>query len=339
MMAVTIKDVAKLANVNPSTVSRVIADNPQISEKTKKIVRAAMEQLGYHPNYSARSLVNKSTNAIGIIMPSSAEKAFQNPFFAEVLRGISNMAHKKQYSLYMSTGETEKEIYDTVVKMVQGRLVDGIILLYSRVNDQISAYLRNRDFPFVVIGRPNNDKEGIVHIDNDNFGAAKEVTKYLIDNGHQKIGFIGGSLDFVVTIDRLNGYKKAMEEANIDINNDYIVHTEFHKEGGKEAIIGLMSLDTQPSALVVTDDLISFGVLSTLLEMGIKVPKDISVFSFNNIMMSEYSNPSLSSVDINIFQLGYRAVKSLVNLILNKEEVSRIIIPHKLIIRESSKKI
>lgn len=335
-MAVTIKDVAKIAKVNPSTVSRVIADSPRISEKTKKVVREAMDQLGYHPNLIARSLVNKSTKAIGIIMPSSPEKAFQNPFFAEVLGGISSLAHQQQYSLYMSTGETKEEIYSAVVSMVQGRRVDGIILLYSRTNDQIVAYLSELKFPFVIVGKPCEEHGEVAHVDNDNFSAAKEITTYFINGGHSRIGFIGGTLDLVVTVDRLNGYKRALEKVNIDINRDYIVHKEFHKEGGKEAIVELMSLAEPPTALVVTDDLIGFGVLSNLREMGIRVPEDISVISFNNTMLTEYTNPPLSSVDINIYQLGQHAAKLLIELIHKTKDLSKkIIVPHKLILRES----
>lgn len=335
---VTIKDVAKLANVNPSTVSRVIADSPRISDKTKQEVREAMNQLGYHPNLIARSLVNKSANAIGIIMPSSPEKAFQNPFFAEVLGGISNLAHQKQYSLYLSTGKTEKEIYSAVVNMVQGRRVDGIILLYSRVNDKIVTYLQELEFPFVIIGKPYKKEDTIIYVDNDNLGAANEVTSFLISRGHRRIGFIGGSLDLIVTIDRLNGYKTALQNNNIPINDDYIIHKEFHKDGGKEAIVELMSLKEPPTALIVTDDLIGFGVLSALRDMGINVPNDISVISFNNIMLTELTNPPLSSVDIHIYQLGYQAATSLIGLISKSAIAKKIIIPHKLILRESCKK-
>ncbi len=336
-MTVTIKDVAKVANVNPSTVSRVIADSPRISEYTKRKVRQVMEELGYHPNLNARSLVSNNASAIGIIMPSSVEKAFQNPFFANVLGGISNLSHEKHYSLYMSTGATQQEIYSEVVKMVEGRRVDGIILLYSRANDPITNYLVEKNFPFVVIGKPYNEEGKSAYVDNDNFGAAKEITEHFIKNGHRLIGFIGGSPELIVTMERLNGYKKALENANIPVVNEYIVHTEFHKEGGKGAIAKLMSLKQPPTALIVTDDLIGFGVLGTLQEMGIKVPEDICIFSFNNIMLTELTNPPLSSVDINIDQLGYNATDSLIKLISNTENVpKKQIIPHQLIVRESS---
>ncbi|WP_339063878.1 LacI family DNA-binding transcriptional regulator [Tepidibacillus marianensis] len=335
-MAITIKDVAKLANVNPSTVSRVIANNPRISEKTKRIVREAMEQLGYHPNLNARSLVNRNTQTIGIIMPSSAEKAFQNPFFAEVLRGISSKANQQEYAIYMSTGVTEEEIYRGVVNMVQGRRVDGVILLYSRVNDSIMNFLQEENFPFVVIGKPSNHPELITHVDNDNRNAACEVTDYLIQLGHQNIAFVGGSLELVVTIDRLEGYKQALQTADIAIREEYLFQEEFLKEGGQEAVGELFSLPEPPTALVVTDDLMAFGVLSTLYERGFRVPEDISVVSFNNVMLAEFSRPSLTSVEINIYQLGLEAVQCLIDRIREPElPTKRVIVSHQLIVRDS----
>lgn len=133
-----------------------------------------MNELGYHPNLNARSLANQTTKTIGLVMPSSASKAFQNPFFPEVLRGISSFAHVEEYSLYISTGETEEEIFNGVVKMVQGRQIGGIILLYSRENDHIIQYLQQQNFPFVLIGKPYERKNEITYVDNDNYTAARK---------------------------------------------------------------------------------------------------------------------------------------------------------------------
>lgn len=335
-MAVTIKDVAKLANVAPSTVSRVIADSPRISRKTKERVREAMQELGYHPNFNARSLANQATQAIGLVMPSSADKVFQNPFFPEVLRGISTIAHEKDYALYMSTGETEDEIFEGVIKMVQGKRVDGIVLLYSRVDDEIINYLQERDFPFTLIGKPFKEAESITHVDNDNYKAAKEVTEYLIGLGHDRIAFVGGNLDLVVTIDRLLGYEKALRNSGLTYRDEYIIHEEFLKEGGQEAVKELLALNEPPTALVVADDLMAWGILNTLDEMGFSVPKDMSIISFNNLMLSEVSRPPLTSVDINIFELGCMAVKCLIEKLENpSEHVKRIMIPHQIIKRQS----
>lgn len=335
-MAVTIKDVAKVANVAPSTVSRVIANSPRISEKTKERVREVMDQLGYHPNFIARSLASQSTRAIGLVMPSSTDVVFQNPFFPTVLSGLSEGAHSKQYALHMTTGKTEDEIFDGVVAMVQGGRVDGVILLYSKVEDRVIAYLRERDFPFVVIGKPFKDDENISYVDNDNFKAGKEVTEHLIQLGHDKIGFIGGNLDLVVTVERLLGYEKALRNSGISLIDEYIVNDEFLRESGQDAVKVLLSLEKPPTAMVVADDLMALGVLNKLDELGISVPDDISIVSFNNVLIAEMARPPLTSVDINIFDLGYQATKSLIQKIENPgEPIKRIIVPFKIVPRFS----
>lgn len=335
-MNVTIKDVAKRANVAPSTVSRVIADSPRISEKTKQKVRQAMKELGYHPNFIARSLASQATQVIGIVMPSAAELALQNPFFPEVIRGISKAAHEKKYALQMSTGEEDDEIYEEVIDMLQGRRVDGVILLYSRIDDKLMKYLQKNKFPFVVIGKPHQKEEQITHVDNDNYRAAKEAAQHLIELGHERIAFVGGNKQYLVTVDRLSGYEAALKEAGLPYREDYIMHEEFLQEGGQEAMKELLSLADPPTALVVADDLMALGVLKTLDEMNLRVPDDISIVSFNNTLLAEMSRPPLTSVDIHIFQLGYEATKSLIEKIANPNEpVKRIIIPHRIVKRFS----
>jgi DNA-binding LacI/PurR family transcriptional regulator len=339
-VAVTIKDVAKKANVAPSTVSRVIANSPRISEKTKKRVRKIMDELGYHPNLNARSLANQTTTAIGLVMPSSANKSFQNPFFPEVIRGISSFAHIKEYSLYMSTGETEEEIYEGVVKMVQGRRVDGIVLLYSRIDDKVIQYLIEQDFPFVLIGKPHQAVEEVTYIDNDNYLAGREVTEYLISLGHKQIAFVGGSPDLMVTKERLAGVREALKIAGLPLLDEYIFYMDFLREGGQKAVEQLMSLPQPPSAIVVTDDLMALGVLSTLVEKGYSIPDDISVVSFNNVIFAEIASPPLTSVDVRIFQLGYEAAKSLIEKIESPDLAPKsIIVPYKIIKRQTCKAI
>ncbi|WP_280769314.1 LacI family DNA-binding transcriptional regulator [Salipaludibacillus daqingensis] len=340
-MAVTIKDVAKIANVAPSTVSRVIANSPRISEPTKEKVREAMKELGYHPNFNARSLANKSTKTIGLVMPNSANKTFQNPFFPEVIRGISSKAHQLEYGLYLSTGQTEEEIFEEVQDMVQGKRVDGIVLLYSKVNDKVMNYLYNEKFPFTVIGRPYDDQmKDITYVNNDNLKAAKTVTEYLILLGHQQIAFIGGNLDTVVTLDHMKGYEKALTNAGIEPRKDYVVFHEELQEGGQEAVIDLMSLTDRPTALIVADDIMTFGVMRMLNEMEVKVPDDISIISFNNVMISELSTPPMTTVDINIFSLGYEAANCLIDEIIHPEmESKQVIIPHKMIKRQSCQRL
>ena len=335
-MAITIKDVAKLANVAPSTVSRVIANSPRISENTKKRVRGAMDELKYHPNFIARSLASQSTKVIGLVLPHSSGVFFQNPFFSEVIQGLSEGVHDNHYALQMTSGKTEFDSYEGVLQMVQGGRVDGIILLYSMIDDKIIEYLTTRKFPFVVIGKPYNLADKITHVDNDNYMAAKEATEYIIGRGHNKIGFIGGSPRLTVTLDRLNGYKEALRVSNIDLNEDYIIHGDFLRESGQEAVKALLRRTIPPTGLLVTDDLMAVGVVNTLTEMQIDIPSKVSIVSFNNALFAEMSRPPLTSIDINIKELGYQAASNLIQLLNNENDpVRRIIIPHKLIIRQS----
>ncbi|MGJ9382556.1 LacI family transcriptional regulator [Salipaludibacillus neizhouensis] len=339
-MTITIKDVAKVANVAPSTVSRVIANSPRISERTKERVREAMKELDYHPNFNARSLANKNTKTIGLVMPNSANKTFQNPFFPEVIRGISSKAHQLDYGLYLSTGQTEEEIYEEVQDMVQGRRVDGIILLYSKMNDKVMNYLYKEKFPFSVIGRPYDpNMKDVTYVNNDNFKAAKNVTEYLLLLGHRQIAFVGGNLDTVVTIDHMEGYNQALLNADISPRSDYVVFHEELQEGGQEAVIDLMSLSERPTALIVADDIMTFGVMRMLNEMEVKVPDDISIISFNNVMISELSSPPMTTVDINIFSLGFEAANCLIDRIIHPlTDAKKVIIPHKMIKRQTCKR-
>lgn len=339
-MTVTIKDVAKVAGVAPSTVSRVIADNPRISLETKKRVRKAMKDLGYHPNVNARNLAVRSTQAIGVIMPSSTDNALQNPFFPEILRGIGSVAHEMEYSLYVSTGGTEEEQFEEVKRMVFGNRVDGVILLYSRADDDVMDFLFVNNFPFVVVGKPYSEENQITYVDNDNVKASKEITQHLIDLGHQHIGFIGGSTERVVTVDRLKGYESALKEAGLPNRDEYKVQTEFLESGGRKAVEELFTLDQPPTGLVIADDLISLGVINMLGELGFSVPDDISITSFNNVYLSEITRPPLTTVDIQIFLLGVHASRCLIEKAQNKDEpAKRIIVPHKIKYRQSTKEI
>ncbi len=337
---VTIKDVAVASGVSPSTVSRVITDNPRISDDTKRKVRKAMKELGYHPNINARNLVAKSTNVIGVILPSSTDKSLQNPFFPEVLRGIGSIIHQMKYSMSLSTGETEADVFEEVQRMVHGSYVDGVILLYSRINDRVTKFLRKQQFPFVIVGKPYENINEITHVDNDNIRAGKEITSHLIKNGHEKIAFIGGAKDLFVTLDREAGYVEAMEEAGLEVSDGYKIHTEFLKSGGGEAVTRLFSLNTPPTGIVVSDDLMSLGVLSMLKASGYNVPSDISLVSFNNVYLSEITNPTLTTVDIQIYELGAQSAKALIEMTQNeKEPTKRIIIPHRIVYRDSVERV
>lgn len=335
-MAITIKDVAKRAEVSPATVSRVIADNPRISEKTKKKVREAMEELGYFPNFQARNLVAQRSQTLGVIMANSATLAFQNPFFPEVLRGISVSAHNSQFGLYLSTGATEQEVLQEVKAMGRGKKVDGIILLYSRIGDKVMEYLVDSGLPFSMVGRPYKDTDKISYVDNDNVQNARDVVEYFIGLGHQRIAFVAGESDYVVSIDRLEGYQQALAAHSLEFDPHYIVTQEMMQGHGPKAILQLMKLDEPPTAIVTHDDLAAYEVIGYLEDLEINVPDDVSIIGFNNHALSEHLKPPLSSVDISIYDLGLEAANLAIEKIMDKTAPAKqVVVSSRLIERGS----
>ena len=270
-MAVTIKDVAKLAGVSPSTVSRVLSGHPRISQKTANKVRGIMQELGYHPNIMAKSLVSKTTKSIGVILPKPAEELFLNTFFMELIRGIVTQANRSGYDIVISSGANEQEEVEAVQRLVYGGRVDGAILLYSRQNDPVVEFLHQENFPFVLVGR-NEQYPDLLSVDTDNIQAAYDATRHLISFGHERIGFVSGPKNLMVSKDRLSGYHLAMKEAGLAVKSDWIVEDDFLQESGYRAMSFFMNLPERPTALVVIDDVVSFGVLRGLNELGFKVP-------------------------------------------------------------------
>lgn len=337
-MSVTIKDVAKKAGVSPSTVSRVISKHPRISKETVERVTRVMEELGYHPNSMAKGLVSKATRILGVILPRPAEELFQNHFFHEVLRGILAHANRAGYDLLIASGSSESDELETVKRLVRGRRVDGIILLSSKTKDPLIAFLNEARFPFVIIGR-SQEYPDVPTIDNDNVQAAYDATRHLINQGHERIGFVSGPQELTVSQDRLAGYRLAMQEAGLRVSEDWIVEGEFLQETGYRAMSMLMNLPERPTALVVIDDIVAFGVLHGLNELGYSVPQDMCLVGFNNISLSEHTSPPLTSVDIGTYQIGYTTAQTLIKTIAREPmHQNRMIIPHRLIVRGSSVK-
>ncbi|RJG26804.1 LacI family DNA-binding transcriptional regulator [Paenibacillus thiaminolyticus] len=334
-MSVTIIDVAKQAGVSPSTVSRVLSNHPRISAKTAQRVREVMADLGYHPNVMAKSLVSKVSNTIAVLLHRPAEELFLNLFFSEVMRGLVTQASRAGFDLLMTTGATEQEELEAITRLVKGKRVDGVILLYSRRNDPIVSFLEELQFPFVLIGR-SEEHPDILSVNNDNVQAAYDATRHLIDQGHRRIGFVSGPSNLMISKDRMAGYQAALKEAGMEARPEWIVEGEFLQESGYRAMSFFMSLPERPTALVAIDDVVAFGVLRGLMELGYRVPDDLSLVSFNNVPLSELATPPITSVDIGIYQLGYTASQTLIRSIKGEPMQQRLIIPHRLIVRESS---
>lgn len=325
-MAVTIKDVAAFAGVNPSTVSRVIKDSPSISDKTKIKVRKAMETLGYTQNAAAKILASGKSGAIGVIFPPIENKQ-SRPFFMKILSSINEEARNNDITVAIATGHSIEELEKQVRLMYSEKRVDGFIVLYAGQSDPVRQYLIDENIPFVLVGTPSEMQNEITYVDNDNKLLGKEAVTYLADKGHKHISFVTDTEEGVVFEERYMG---------------------FHEELVKRDLVGkLLHFDENnfkidgESAVIVMDDPLALMVIQSINKQGLSVPEDVSVLSFNNSVFASLIHPHITSFDINVARLGEVAVEKLSELI-NSDDKSKIysekiIVPFYLKERESVK--
>lgn len=333
-MKVTIKDVAKEAGVATSTVSRVLSNSDRISDETKERVNEAIKKLNYIPNVMARGLANSRTNILAVVVPRGAEDLFENQFFIQAMKGISIYAEKRNYYIMYAFHDDNNSDDIWIRRFTDSNLVDGICLLRVRAHDKYVDYLKENNFPFVVIGSPE-ETDGVLWVDNDNFKAMYDLVNLLLDRGHKNIGFVGAQKSLNVSIDRLRGYREAITSRGLKVNDNLIyIGSEFNENCGEEGIKEILKKEAI-TAVVATDDMIAFGIQNMLKEKSLD---NISVVGFNNVPLSVHRNPPLSSVDINSEKLGYHATKLLIDKI-NDEDKSKnyYIIDTKLVERESLK--
>lgn len=333
---VTLNDVAKKAGVSPSTVSRVISDSPRISDATKEKVLKCMDELGYYPNAIARSLAKNKTGNIGVIMPTRSEDILLNPFFPEALRGIVKSATNAGYDILLSTNTELDDELKSIKNLIRGSKVDGIVLMSSKIDDENIDYLSSIGFPFSLIGSPYKVDNGINHVDNDNFMAAYELTMYLTFMGKKNIAMIAGDPSLMVTKKRIEGYKKAIEESNLVFKSGHLFIGSFDEETGYKYGKELLEINPIPDAVIVTDDLVAFGAIQVLENSNIRIPEDIAIASFNNSVLSRYSQTPFTSVDVNAYDLGREAINLLVEAIEGDVRNRKVIIPYNIYKRKST---
>lgn len=336
-MAVTIKDVANLAGVSPSTVSRTCNNHPSISRETKEKVRKAMAQLGYEPAVSPAALNTDgfSYRSIGVILPPSEKEAYENSFYLEVMRGISQFCNKRGYIASVITGADENEIISAISAMNENNVISGFIVMFSQKDNPIISYLYDEGLTYVLIGNAFSNANQTVYVDNDNISAGHDATAYLCSLGHRRIAYLGSSSSLIFSADRHSGYLLALAESGIVPDRAYTVELNSVSDAA-EPIRALLKSDNPPTAVVVSDDIFALALERVCMEEGIDIPRDLSIVSFNNSIFASLTSAQLTTVDINSFQLGIEAASQAINHIENPNLMAtKIIVPHSIIERKS----
>lgn len=334
-MKVTIKDIARLANVSTTTVSKIINNKADdIGKATIDRVKKIIQEKNYTPNIIARSMVTKKTKTIGLIIPD-----VRNPFFTELVRGAEDITVERGYNLFFCNTDDDLDKEINYINALIDKNVDGIAIAGAALRDEEKEKEVKIGTPIVTLDR-NVYFEGVqANIEINNFKGAYEAVKYLIELGHEKILYLSGPLDIKPSIDRLEGYKKALEESNIAFDNRRVILGKYHKDFAKE-IMDKMWNKSDFTAIFCGNDLIAIGTIKSLKEHGLNVPNDISVVGFDDISIASFMSPALTTIRQPSYTIGYKATELLINIIEKKEvESNNIVLNTELKIRESTKSI
>lgn len=336
-MSSNIKDVAKLANVSISTVSRVINNAPNVQPKTREKVLDAIRKLNFKPNRIAQSLGSGYFHAIGIVSARSSNQTFVHL----ALQAIAEVTEQKNYEIMLNNSGDELKELEKCMSMIESKVIQGVILLSSRVNDLLIEKLLEIDFPFIVMGKVLNESiaDRVYTVDTDNLSDCREAISYLIGLGHRRIGCIHGPMTYVVSKERLDGYIEAHKLAQIPVDYSLIENGGYNINDAYEAALRLLQRPNPPTAIFATDDMKAIGAYKAILKLGLKIPDDISIIGHNNYDISQIVSPAITTIDVPIHQLAKTGAERLFDLIEGKTPPKRTILETKFIIRESCKKI
>ncbi len=329
-----IEQIAELAGVSRSTVSRVLNNHPSVRPEVRQRVQRVIDENGYAPRAAARSLASRRTQVVGLLIPRSAGTIFSDPFFGSVIQGVAEAVQKRSYFLMLSmmTADMEPGFYNRILK---GGHFDGLIMLSSDIDDPILPLLIRDQMPLVLIGC-HPFFQNVASVDVDNRAGAREGVVHLIKLGHRRIGTITGPLHMVAGLERRDGYKQALLEAGIPIVPELIVTGDFTQESGYQRMRELLALPVRPTAVFIASDTMSVGALRAIHEAGLNIPEGIAVVSFDDLPVASYANPPLTTVYQPIVQLGASAVELLIDGFDDPQRrLAQIRLPTHLVVRAS----
>ncbi|MBM3748975.1 MAG: LacI family transcriptional regulator [Acidobacteria bacterium] len=330
MHNVSIKDIARAANVSHATVSRALRSSPLVKRETAALVRRIAEERGYKVSAVARSLVTRRTSTVGVVVTTITD-----PFAGEVVGGIEECALDHGYSVFLANSNAEPEREIKVVHSFEEHRVDGIVVTSSRVGALYIPMLSEMRIPIVLI---NNHHPGeFVHsVMIANVEASREAVHHLIGLGHRRIAYLGDRFGRQSDTERFSGYREALEEADLPFLPELVAHGDGRPEGGALAMERLLSLAEPPTAVFCYNDMSALGALQRLRVAGWRVPRDLSLVGFDDLFVAQYTDPRLTTVRQPRRQMGRLAMETLLKLIGGAPAGGHIRVAGELVVREST---
>ncbi len=330
----TIKDIAKLANVSIATVSRALNGKSNTNEDTRRrIIKIAADQ-DYHPSAVARSLVKKESRTFGYIL-SGLKKGVKHTIIQDSLIGIYEFARSVQYEILMFVVDSDLQHDKNYLEFAREHSLAGVIIQGLRSDDAYYKGILDSSIPCVLIDLPADSiRVGSVSI--DNFSASREIVGYLVGKGHRNIAFVSGLEEAVVSMTRLQGYRSVLAEYGIEYRADYVVQGNFSEDETQTAMLDFIPAHPEVSAVFCASDLMAIGTLRAAQILGVRVPEQLAVVGFDDILLSKYITPALSTIHQDFTEMGFEAAKMLFNIIKGQAIPHTKNIPYRFIIRNSS---
>jgi LacI family transcriptional regulator len=330
----TIKEIAKKAGVSYSSVSRSLNGKKGVRADIRETIQKIAKDTGYFPHSSAQALVMNRVRVLGIVITRTGEFAFQNPYYSQVLMGISEVAANDRYNLMLSINE-KKSYIDLYFR----RLVDGVIVIGNRLDDELIGELQEKKVPAVLIpGLMDHSQYDIPSVNSENFKSVYRTVDYLLNLGHRRIAFILGTMTSKYSLERFQAYQLAFKDHGLAFDPQYIVESDFSKTGGFRMMGRLLDLPVRPSAVICINDSVTPGALSQINARGLKIPEDISIVAIRSSdYLDFFTRPALTNIRVPAAEIGRTASQMLIRLIEDGECPERhVVIPAELIIRDST---
>lgn len=328
-----IKSVAKKAGVSVATVSRVLNHPDAVAPDTKEHILSVMESLDYKPNWMARGLKLNRTGAIALLIPEITDLGYM-----EIAKGVEDVAHQKNYNIMLCATEDDRNKEKGYVENFISRKIDGVILVSTYLKKSDLAQMKKQDISVVLIGK-NDELTGENLVYTDFKAAAAEATRHMLEIGYRKIGVICGSRPKIENLDKLEGFRKTMEEEGLTCQEAHILEEENSIEGGYLAASKLLNLKDRPEAIFVTSDIMAIGAMEKIKQSGLSIPHDIAVVGFDNLKISGYLEPKLTTVTKPMYRMGLVAARLLFDIMEDENqednEPQEILIQSKLKVRKS----
>jgi len=338
MSQVSIKDIARQAEVSHSTVSRALSDSPLVNARTKARIQRLASEMGYSPDAQARSLVRGRTLTIGVVVTTIAD-----PFVAEVVQGIESTAQDLGYSVILTSSSYEPEREIAAVEMLRSKRVDGVIVTSSRVGAVYLDHLERIGVPIVLINNLREDTGPYTYsitVDNQHGGC--QATRHLIEGGHRRIAYVTGRGNYSSDAGRQEGYCQALAGAGITFDPALVLPGNGRSDGGERALLALMGLQDRPTAVFCYNDMTAIGLIQAARRAGLCLPQELAIVGFDDIPFASFVCPSLTTVAQPKFEMGKKAVEMVLELVDpsgNGEPTSHVVLRGQLIVRESSERV